>query len=151
MRRWWIVWPLYTGLMGFALGGSFFFGMYGRNVAESDRAAQYEHSAKETSKSKKEESDEALAYYTLWLMSFTGVLAFATIGLGIATLFLYEAANRANDLNLQNFVSVHRPRMRLKHAWFVDQKAWRLDGPLEITLDMVNIGNTPARITWVNY
>jgi hypothetical protein len=81
--------------MGFALGGSFFFGLYGRNVTEGSIAAQHEQQpAKEPPKSKKEESDEALAFYTLWLMGFTGVLAFATIGLGIATAFLYATGEK---------------------------------------------------------
>jgi hypothetical protein len=95
MRKWWVVWPLYAGLMGFALGASFFFGLYGRNVTESSIAAQHEqHPTNETAKPKKEESDEALAYYTLWLMAFTGVLAFATVGLGIATAFLYVTGEK---------------------------------------------------------
>jgi hypothetical protein len=95
MRKWWVVWPLYAGLMGFALGASFFFGLYGRNVTESSIAAQHEqHPTNETAKPKKEESDEALAYYTLWLMAFTGVLAFATVGLGIATAFLYATGEK---------------------------------------------------------
>ncbi|WP_338827224.1 hypothetical protein [Bradyrhizobium sp. 27S5] len=95
MRKWWIVWPLYAGLMGFALGACFFFGMYGRNVTEGTIAAQHEHeAANEAAKSKKEEADEALANYTLWLMVFTGVLAFATVGLGIATMFLYATGEK---------------------------------------------------------
>jgi hypothetical protein len=61
-----------------------------RNVLEGEIVAeQTQPPTKETTKSQKEESDEALARYTLWLMVFTGVLAFATIGLGIATLLLY--------------------------------------------------------------
>lgn len=95
MRKWWVVWPLYAGLMGFALGASFFFGMYGRNVTEGSITTQHKHEApNEAAKSKKEEADEALAYYTLWLMVFTGVLAFATVGLGIATMFLYATGEK---------------------------------------------------------
>jgi hypothetical protein len=95
MRKWWIVWPLYAGLMGFVLGASFFFGFYGRNVTEGSIAAQHEQQpTNEPTKSRKEESDEALALYTLWLMGFTGVLAFATIGLGIATAFLYATGEK---------------------------------------------------------
>ncbi|WP_316180980.1 MULTISPECIES: hypothetical protein [unclassified Bradyrhizobium] len=95
MRRWLIIWSLYAGMMGFALGASFFFGIYGRNVTESGIAANHEqYSAEEGAKSKKEETDEALAYYTLWLMAFTGVLAFATVGLGIATVLLYDTGEK---------------------------------------------------------
>jgi hypothetical protein len=95
MRNWWVIWPLYAALMGFALGASFFFGLYGRPTTESSTATQHEHrTASETTKSKKDESDEALAYYTLWLMAFTGVLAFATVGLGIATILLYGTGEK---------------------------------------------------------
>jgi len=48
-----------------------------------------QHATNQETKSKKDETDEALAYYTLWLMVFTGILAFATIGLGAATVGLY--------------------------------------------------------------
>ncbi|MCG2639667.1 MULTISPECIES: hypothetical protein [Bradyrhizobium] len=95
VRKWWVVWPLYAGLMGFALGASFFFALYGRNVTESSIASQHEQQAtNEATKSKKDETDEALAYYTLWLMAFTGVLAFATVGLGIATVLLYGTGEK---------------------------------------------------------
>ena len=53
-------------LLGAALGGSFFFGFYGRNVTESSITSQKERApAHEAVNSKKEESDEALAFYTL--------------------------------------------------------------------------------------
>ena len=95
MKKWLVFWPLYAGLMGFALGASFFFGMYGRNVTEGSIAAQHEkESANETTKSKKDEADEAITFYTLWLMAFTGVLAFATIGLGGATILLYATGEK---------------------------------------------------------
>lgn len=67
-----------------------FWGLYGPNATIGQIAQPAEHQATDhETKSKKEETDEALAYYTLWLMAFTGVLAFATIGLGGATLGLY--------------------------------------------------------------
>jgi hypothetical protein len=40
MRKWWIVWPLYAGLIGFVIGASFFFGLYGRNATESSIASK---------------------------------------------------------------------------------------------------------------
>ncbi len=95
MRKWWIVWPVYFGLMGFVLGASFFFGLYGRNVTESEIASQEKHyTSAEKTNSNKQETDAALAYYTLWLMAFTGVLAFATIGLGIATVMLFGTGEK---------------------------------------------------------
>ena len=41
--------------------------------------------------------------------------------------------------------------MRLKHMRLLDERAWRLGGPFEVTLDIVNIGNTAGDITWINY
>jgi hypothetical protein len=57
--------------MGFALGASFFFGLYGRNVMGSSMAAHHEQQAtNETTQSQKKDADEAIAFYTLWLMVF---------------------------------------------------------------------------------
>src|ERR1700704_4662056 len=39
-------------------------------------------------------ADDPVAYFTLWLVGFTGVLAVSTIGLGIATVFLYRAGEK---------------------------------------------------------
>jgi hypothetical protein len=90
-----VFWSLYAGLMGFVLGASFFFGMYGRNMTEGSVANQHEKEpTNETARSKKDEADEALAFYTLWLMAFTGILAFATIGLGGATVLLYATGEK---------------------------------------------------------
>jgi hypothetical protein len=85
------------------------------------------------------------------IAGFTIVLAVSTIGLWLSTKHLWETTRSAVELANREFASTHRPRMRLKHAWFTDQTAWRLNGPLEINLDFVNIGNTNARITWINY
>jgi hypothetical protein len=72
---------------------------------------------------------------------FTLVLAFSTVGLWAATIGLYRAGERQLKLVKDNanqqssdtqatialaraeFLSTHRPRMRLKHAWFTDQTA----------------------------
>ena len=95
MWKWRVVCPLYAGLPSFALGASFFFGLYGRDVTESSITAQHEKQpANETTESKKDENDEALAFYTLLLMIFAGVLAFATIGLGEATVLLYATGEK---------------------------------------------------------
>jgi hypothetical protein len=86
---------------------------------------------------------------------FTFVLAASTISLWLVTWFGGRRQSRQTRESIKlardEFVSAHRPKMRLKHAWFTDQLAWRLGGPLEINLDFVNIGNTSAHIQWVNY
>src|SRR5262245_20488499 len=61
-----------------------------------------QHSTGHEAKSKKEETDEALAHYTLWLMIFTGILAFATIGLGVATFGLYLTGEKQIRINAEN-------------------------------------------------
>jgi len=95
MRKWWVVWPVYFCLMGFVLGASFFFALYGRNVTDSEIAPQEKHyTSAEKAEPNKQETDAALAYYTRWLMVFTGVLAFATVGLGIGTLMLYATGEK---------------------------------------------------------
>jgi hypothetical protein len=54
--------PLYGGLVGFALGASFFFGVYGRNVTESSLAArQSTTTINDATASKKDDTDEAIA------------------------------------------------------------------------------------------
>jgi hypothetical protein len=85
------------------------------------------------------------------IAGFTVILAISTIGLWLSTKHLWTTTKAAVELANREFVSTHRPRMRLKHAWFMDQTAWRLNGPLEINLDFVNIGNSPAHIEWINY
>ncbi|WP_441236611.1 hypothetical protein [Bradyrhizobium sp. 930_D9_N1_4] len=90
MYQRWIVWILFASIMGFASGGSVFWGLYGPNATIERVSEVTEHpTSHHEAKSKKEETDEALAYYTLWLTVFTGVLAFATIALGGATFGLY--------------------------------------------------------------
>jgi hypothetical protein len=85
-----LFWPLFAAIMGFALGGSVFWGLYGPNTTIEQADAAYEqNTAQHEAKSKKEETDEAIARYTLWLMVFTGILAVATVGLGVATVGLY--------------------------------------------------------------
>jgi hypothetical protein len=39
-------------------------------------------------------ADDPVAYFTLWMVAFTGVLAVSTVGLGIATVFLWRAGEK---------------------------------------------------------
>jgi hypothetical protein len=75
--RMWIIWVVFAALMGFAVGGSVVWAIQDKQRVTHQQTADQS--------SKKEETDEALAFYTLWLTAFTGVLAIATVGLGIAT------------------------------------------------------------------
>jgi hypothetical protein len=87
-----------------------------------------------------------------WLTALaTVVIALFTATLWWSTRGMLRATNASIEVARQELFSSHRPQMRLKHAWFTDQTAWRLNGPLEVILDFVNIGNASARITWINY
>lgn len=124
--------------MGFALGASFFFGMYGRNVTESGITAHHEQkAANETTKSKKDEADEAIAFYTLWLMAFTGILAIATIGLGGATLLLYLTGEKQFRFAIRS--SVRQLAATNKSIKISERALTELEAPV-IQLKVVNPG-----------
>jgi hypothetical protein len=92
-----------------------------------------------------------VAIATIATALFTGTLWWSTYG-------LLSSTNESIRLARKEFISSHRPRMRLKHIWFTDNRpslrddntTWQ-NGPLEVTLDIVNIGNTEGYITWINF
>jgi len=150
--------------MGFVLGASFFFGMYGRNVTEGEIASQHEKGpANETTKPKKDETDETLAFYTLWLMAFTGILAFATIGLGGATVLLYatgekqfkfairssirQSRDMQASINLARaeFTATHRAKIIIQSAYLAFHGGNGF--PAQVHFTIVNTGETEATIT----
>jgi hypothetical protein len=71
--------------MGFALGGSVAWGlMYvpPQHYAADDQQADSHPAEKENENGFWEKAGkDPVAYFTLWLVGFTGVLAFSTIGL----------------------------------------------------------------------
>lgn len=95
-----LFWPLFASIMGFALGGSFVWGIlysppqqYAANNHQAENASgQKEHKDGFWEK----EADDPVAYFTLWLVSFTGVLAVSTIGLWIVT--WRASAGQARDM-----------------------------------------------------
>jgi hypothetical protein len=84
------------------------------------------------------------AVFTIVLAAFTGRLWYSTEK-------LWSVTNVSVQLARSEFISSHRPRMRLKHMWLMHDTAWRLGGPVEVNLDIVNIGNTDGVVTWINY
>ncbi len=148
--------------MGFALGGSFVFGLYGpQATAQHVSNAGKHNAADQDAKSKKEETDETLAYYTLWLMVFTGILAVATVGLGGATLGLYFASEKQIRHNLETAAAQSRD---MERALIAANRPWirveiQVAGPVvfnvngaNITLSYVmkNIGRSPATHVMAN-
>jgi hypothetical protein len=85
----------------------------------------------------KEKSDSAIARYTLWLMVFTGILAGATIGLGILTV---------NQLRLgrTEFVATHRPKLRIRRIFLREPLA--INQTIKIRILAANIGANDATI-----
>jgi hypothetical protein len=96
-----IAWALYAALLGFVLGGSFVWGTLEppHSLAQQQRTAE-EHQRPDSHA--KEKTEEALARYTLWLTICTGVLAFATIALGIATAGLYLTGEKQIEIARAN-------------------------------------------------
>jgi hypothetical protein len=92
--------------------------------------------------------DKPDAYVAL----FTAILAISTIALWVSTRNLWKASRDQLDLARSEFISTHRPRMRIKHAWFTgDPLAWRVGGPLEVNLEFVNVGRSDAHVYMINY
>lgn len=150
MRFRWLVWPLFAAIMGFALGGSVFWGLYGPNSAIQQVSQATEHQPTDhEAKSKKEETDEALAYYTLWLMVFTGVLAAATLGLGGATFGLYLTGEKQIGLIQQQAADTRI----LQRAYISVEpggiSASDTSGKCHPNIIIRNAGNLPARhVKW---
>jgi len=91
-----------------------------------------------------EKAEEALARYTYWLMIFTGVLAFATVALGVATLGLYFAGERQLRLAREEFLSTHRPKIRIKHL-LIRNDIWQGE-PIIVDLWVINAGTADATL-----
>jgi hypothetical protein len=160
----WLFWPLFAAIMGFALGGSVFWGLYGPNTTIEQADAAYEQrTSQHEAKSKKEETDEALARYTFWLTGFTGVLALATIGLGSATLGLYLTGEKQVRFTQSNFAAQSRQTQASievsERAFVAGERAWirvdvRNNGSLvfdgngnariNLLFTLTNTGNSPA-------
>lgn len=88
-------WIIFAAVLGTVLGGCFVWALQSPNavLGVSPRAEQHAGPEKRPQE-EREKSDDALARYTFWLTVFTAVLALATLGLGVATLFLYFAGEK---------------------------------------------------------
>jgi hypothetical protein len=132
---------LWMGVLGYATS-------YLPTTAEKkdcyDSAARSGRDIRECESFWEKTTSDPIAFFTL-------ALALSTIGLWLATIGLYRSNRKQIELARAEFLSSHRPRMRLKHMWLTDDTAWRLNGPIEVNLDIVNIGNTEGLISWINY
>jgi hypothetical protein len=104
-------------------------------------------------------ADDPVAYFTLWLVGFTGVLAVSTIGLGVATVFLYRAGEKqidvariaanAADLSARAAIAVELPVIRITPDRFGYGSSQNGDNPrIEYCaigmLTFSNLGRTKA-------
>ncbi len=97
-------------LLGFALGGSYVKALLDLRYAP----AHQQHTAEKHDRASDKpvnEPDEAIAEYTLWLTVFTGLLFFATVGLGAATVGLYLTGEKQIKLTAAAFGATHRPEI----------------------------------------
>ena len=113
-----------------------------RNASIEQSAQPHKYYAS-NAQSQKESAEEAIARYNWWLTLFTAILAVATVGLGSATVGLYFAGRNQLQLARNEFLSTHRPELRLKHIWFSQdgqgpsENIWS-GTPLVVRLDIVN-------------
>jgi hypothetical protein len=164
-----IVWIAYAGIMGFAVGGSF---VAAYQIPLSQHETSTYSKQDSSDQNAKEKSDEALARYTWWLTLFTGVMAFATVGLGIATVGLYatgekqigvaiKAANAAAQ-SAEAQIAIEGGRLicqptRTTYWEDVGQWAERYLNSPDMTLSRINVrfvlknyGKTPATVREVS-
>lgn len=103
---------------------------------QSAAAAKNDHTANpQTIEERHQATEEAIARYTLGLTIFTGILAFATAGLGAMNFFQVRLARA-------EYISSNRPRIVLRDVHLIAET---------IHYTLVNLGGTPATIikSWI--
>jgi hypothetical protein len=79
----------------------------------------------------------------------TLVIALFTATLWITSKSQLTELARQVDLARDEFLSTHRPKIRLKHMWLT--KDIQPHDYIEVELNVVNIGNTPATLTEMKF
>jgi hypothetical protein len=136
--------------MGFFLGGSFFWGMFGSNVPNV--MAPDDHQPLAHEKLTKEETDEALARYTLWLAVLTGCLVLVSAGQGYFLLRADRTARmtaEAAQAQTHNFTKLERPYIYVFNAKGLELESNREDPFYFVKYQIANYGKTPATIDGV--
>ncbi|MET4173838.1 hypothetical protein ABIB99_004938 [Bradyrhizobium sp. LA6.1] len=144
-----LIWPVFTLLMGIALGGSLFWGAFGLNVTQQPLEHTTPHVAEAPSHPTKEENDEALVRYTLWLAILTGGLVMVSAGQGYFLLRADKTARisaEAAQAQTHNFSKLERP-----YLYVFNPKGLQLKEDVEdpyhyVEYDVANYGKTPATI-----
>jgi hypothetical protein len=128
-----LIWIVFALVMGFWIGGSFV------SAYRTPSAAQQStHSKPQTLEEQHQTTEDAIARYNKWLMLFTGVLAAATIGLGVATYMLYRGAEKQLELS--------RDAERRELRAYIGHWQMPFDGITKrVKYFDMNYGRTPAR------
>ncbi len=87
---------------------------------------------------------DPVTYYTFWLTIFTGALA----SVGVAQWFLIS---KQINLSRDEFISTHRPRLKIKRVFLSETHAIMPGQELDGTIEIVNIGGTNATIVGSKY
>lgn len=146
----WLLWPVFALVMGFCLGGSIFWGMFGPNV--SNAAAIDSHEPLTPQRMTKEETDEALAKYTLWLAVLTGCLVLVSAGQGYFLLRADRTARmtaEAAQAQTYNFTKLERPYIYVFNVSTLELDSNREDPFWFVNYQVANYGKTPATIDGV--
>jgi hypothetical protein len=86
----------------------------------------------------------------LWLVVFTGLLVL--VGAMQLAVFGWQgwqlkrtvsATKKAVDLGNKEFIATHRPKIRIKHVWLLNE--FGSSEPIRIEVDCVNVGTSDAR------
>jgi hypothetical protein len=136
-------------LMGFALGGSLFWGAFGPNVTQHGIERSLSQDTEPEPRITKEENDAALVRYTLWLAILTGGLVFVSAGQGFFLLRADKTARITADAaqaQTHNFTKLERP-----YVYVFNPKGLKLEDYTEdpyhyFEYEVANYGKTPATI-----
>ncbi len=144
-----LIWPLFTLVMGIALGGSLFWGVFGP-VATDKNFGRLAPSVQEAQLHRtKEENDEALVRYTLWLAVLTGGLVLVSAGQGFFLLRADKTARmtaEASQAQTHNFSKLERPYLYISNPKGLELEAHTPDPYHYVTYQVANYGKTPATI-----
>jgi hypothetical protein len=144
-----LIWPVFALVLGIALGGSLFWGAYGPNVTNQTLGHSAQGKIESRPHPTKEENDEALVHYTLWLAILTGGLVIVSAGQGYFLLRADKTARitaEAAQAQTHNFSKLERP-----YLYLFNPKGLKLEESVEnpfyyVTYEVANYGKTPATI-----
>lgn len=134
----------FTAVMGFTVGASFIWSI---EFGPLSYAQSYQESAtQEATNPEKRQGqhkhflwapESPTDFFTLWIAVFTCGLALSTVGLWIVT-------GRSVELARDEFNASHRPKIRIKHVWIMNEVLD--DETLTFQLVFTNVGSAAAQI-----